>query len=111
MLRLLALIAALLALALPLFLPRSMRGAMKGAAQTKAPNGGRLGRGLGGTVFRLVSMVLAPLMPRLLAMLFNKLKKPTCNRCRKVVRAGDTTCSHCGNVLSEVRYTVHKAQA
>jgi hypothetical protein len=107
MLRLLALIAALLALVLPLFLPRSMRP----AAQAKMPNGRGFGRGFGGGLFRLVSMVLAPLMPRLLAMLFDKLKKPTCNRCQKVVRPGDTTCSHCGNVLGEVKYTVHKARS
>ncbi len=105
MLRLLALIAALFALILPLFLPRSMRHAKAGMKASKA-TGFRSGGFLRGL---LVSLL--PYLPRLLAMLFGAMKKPTCNRCHKPVNKGDTTCKHCGNVLTDVRYSVQKATA
>lgn len=105
MLRLLALIAALFALILPLFLPRSMRHA-KAGMKTSAAAGSR-----GGGLFRGLLLALLPYLPRLLAMLFGAMKKPACNRCGKPVNKGDTTCKHCGNVLTDVRYTVQKATA
>lgn len=105
MLRLLALVAALFALILPLLLPRSMRHAKTGMKASQAA-GFRSGGILRGLV-----VALLPYLPKLLGMLFGAMKKPTCSRCRKPVNKGDTTCKHCGNVLTDVRYSVQKGTA
>lgn len=100
MLRLLALFAAVFALVLPLFLPRTVRRGGPGEPRQGRPGaaGQTWGRsGMKGTgISRWVLALLRKTLP------------PTCNRCGMPVKRGASTCSHCGNVLGEVKYSVNR---